>query len=123
MEDIENDEMEMDGLKLPSDAEDEDDDDGEESGPGLDDYDDEDDFAQGMIDEYGQEGALKEEDDDEDEDEDGEAEIEDVFARANDNQEMDVVENLRRAADSENVKGSKGDSEGYINADLVKKIE
>ena len=102
MEDIENDEMEMDGLRLPSDADEEDDDDGEESGPGLDDYDDEDDFAQGMIDEYGEEGASKDNAED-DEEEDGEAELEDVFARANDNQEMDVVENLRRAAESENV--------------------
>ena len=34
-----------------------------------------------------------------DDGEDGEAEMEDVFARANENQEMDVVENLRRTAD------------------------
>ena len=122
MEDLENDEMEMDGLKLPSDADEDEDDDGDESGPGLDDDDgDEDDFAQAMIDEYGEEGASK---DDADE-EDGEAELEDVFARANDNQEMDVVENLRRQAEGENFDqaGKNEEAGGYINADLVKKIE
>ena len=122
MEDLENDEMEMDGLKLPSDADEDEDNDGDESGPGLDDDDgDEDDFAQAMIDEYGEEGASK---DDADE-EDGEAELEDVFARANDNQEMDVVENLRRQAEGENFDqaGKNEEAGGYINADLVKKIE
>ena len=47
MEDLENDEFEKDGLKLPSDAEEEDSDE-----PGLDDYDDEDDFMKGVRDDY-----------------------------------------------------------------------
>ena len=45
MEGLEDDEMEADGLKLPSDAEESD-----ESGPGLDDYDDEEDFGKGVVD-------------------------------------------------------------------------
>ncbi len=72
LENMEEDEMGLDGLKLPSDAEEEDqdemaeasDDDDEddyddEDGPGLDDYDDEDDFGKGIVDDYGDEGALK----------------------------------------------------------------
>ena len=41
--------------------------------------------------------------------------MEDVFARAKANKEMDVVENLRRQADDE--------TSNFVNADLVKKIE
>mmetsp|Transcript_35178 Transcript_35178/g.46341 ORF Transcript_35178/g.46341 Transcript_35178/m.46341 type:complete len:139 (+) Transcript_35178:388-804(+) len=66
MDELENDEFDLDNLKLPSDDDedagenidaDEDDDESEE--PGLDDYDDEDDFAQGMIDDYGEEADKK----------------------------------------------------------------
>lgn len=41
--------------------------------------------------------------------------MDDVFAQANANKEMDVVENLRRQADE--------GSTDFVNADLVKKIE
>ena len=121
MEDLENDEMELDGLKLPSD-EDEDEDD--EDGPGLDDYDDEEDFGEGIRDDYEDEeggDARRREGDSEDgeDEEDNEAELDDVFAQANKNQEMDVVENLRRQAD-ENATAK---NEDFINSDLVKKIE
>lgn len=101
LDDLENEEMDLDGLKLPSDAE-EDDIDDDESGMGLDDYDDEEGFGEGMRDDFedmnGNEGGKKDKkDESEPEDDDaGEEEIEDVFARANENQEMDVVENLRR---------------------------
>lgn len=56
-----------------------------------------------MRDDYGgeNEDAGDEEKDEggDDEEEDGEAALEDVFARANENLEMDVMENLRRQAD------------------------
>ena len=55
MEGLENDEMEMDGLKLPSDAEESDlDGDDDEDGHGLfGEYDDEEDFGKGIRDDYG----------------------------------------------------------------------
>ena len=119
MENLENDELEMDGLKLPSDAEDS----GEESGPGLDDYDDESDYSKGAKDEdgedeYGSEGDSNG-DQDGAEEGDAEQELEDIFARANENQEMDMVENLRRQADAQ----ASGKEQDFVNADLVKKIE
>ena len=56
-----------------------------------------------MRDDYGgeNEDAGDEEKDEggDDDEEDGEAALEDVFARANENLEMDVMENLRRQAD------------------------
>ena len=51
MEGLENDEMDLDGLKLPSDAEEDDLDDGTDE-PGLDDYDDESDFSKGIKDDF-----------------------------------------------------------------------
>ena len=113
---MENDEFERDGLKLPSDDEEEDEEeDDDEDGPGLFGDDDGDDEDFDKVDDYGEEkGDAKGQDD---ETEDGEAELEDVFARAKENQEMDIVENLRRQADN----GDK-DTE-FINTDLVKKIE
>lgn len=112
MEELENDEFEKDGLKLPSDDEEEE----EESGPGVfgSDYGDEEDFNK--ADDYDDEQDKAEDEEVEAED-DAEDELEDVFTRANENQEMDVVENLRRQAD--------GADEGteYVNADLIKKIE
>ena len=98
MENLENDEMELDGIRLPSDAEEEDGvDDDEESGQGLDDYDDEEGFEDDLRDDFenSQDGPGRPADQDVDE-EDGEAELNDVFERANENQEMDMVENLRR---------------------------
>ena len=111
MEGLENEEIDMDGLKLPSDAEEDDldGDDDDTDGPALfDEYDDEEDFAKGARDDYGGEVDNDEErgeaaddrsDGEEDEDGDGEAELEDVFAQAAENKEMDLVENLRRQAD------------------------
>ena len=105
--------MGLDDLKLPSDAEEEDvddlagddygdEEDEDDDGPGLDDYDDEEDFGEGIVDDYGDEAPKKrkaKEDEDMDE-EDGEEEMEAVFDQANENKEMDIVENLReRAAD------------------------
>ena len=55
MEGMENEEMDMDGLKLPSDAE-EDDLDDPEDGPGFHEYDDEEGFSDGLRDDYGDEG-------------------------------------------------------------------
>lgn len=57
MENLENDELEMDGLKLPSDAEEDDLDDGTDE-PGLDDYDDEEDFSQGIRDDFEDDGET-----------------------------------------------------------------
>ena len=99
LEDLENDEMELDGLKLPSD--DDEDEEEDEDGPGLNDYDDEEDFGEGIRDDYedsdgGDARQMKGDSQDGEEDEDNEAELDDVFAQANKNQEMDVVENLRR---------------------------
>jgi hypothetical protein len=51
LEGLENDEIEMDGLKLPSDAE-EDDNDDDTDEPGFEDYDDEDDIMEGVRDDY-----------------------------------------------------------------------
>ena len=102
LDDLENDEMDLDGLKLPSDAEEDDDDnDDSEDGPGLDDYDDEEDFGEGIRDDFEDSDApatkkdSRNKEDDEDQS-DNEEEIEDVFARAKENFEMDVVENLRK---------------------------
>jgi len=101
LEDLENDEMELDGLKLPSD-DDEEEEDELEDGPGLNDYDDEEDFGEGIRDDYedsdGGGGAkqIKGDNQEGEGDEDNEAELDDVFAQANKNQEMDLVENLRR---------------------------
>lgn len=120
MEGLENEEMDLDGLKLPSDAEEDDlDVDDDEDGPGLfNEYDDEEDFGKGVVPEDdSDEGRARGNDAD---DEDGEDEIEDVFNMANENKEMDVVENLRRQADEAKDDQS---AAGYINADLVKKIE
>ena len=69
MEGLENDEMEVDGLKLPSDAEDDGDLDGDddEDGPGLfGDYDDEEDFGKGIRDDYGGEDGGDQSGDEED---------------------------------------------------------
>ena len=84
-------------------------DDDDTDGPALfDEYDDEEDFAKGARDDYGGEvdnddeggeAADDRSDGEEDEDGDGEAELEDVFAQAAENKEMDLVENLRRQAD------------------------
>ena len=49
------------------------------------------------------------------EDDEAEDELENVFAQANDNNEMDLVENLRQKADSKD--------EAFVNNDLVSKIE
>ena len=98
MEGLENDEMDLDGLKLPSDAEEDDLDDGTDE-PGLDDYDDESDFSKGIKDDFEDgdgAGQDKKAAADEDDEEDGEAEIDNVFAQANDHAEMDLVENLRQ---------------------------
>lgn len=98
--------MDLDGLKLPSDAEESDLDADEEDGPGLfNDYDDEEDFGKGVRDDYGgedldDEGNEKEGDSKNDEEEDGEEELDDVFARAAEEKEMDVVELLRKQADT-----------------------
>jgi len=113
LEGLENDEFEMDGLKLPSDAGDDDSDE-----PGLDDYDDEEDFMKGVRDDYDQSDDAKGSKADEEEDEeDNENDIEDVFARADENQEMNLVEQLREQAEKPQAK------ENFINSDLVKKIE
>lgn len=124
MENLENEEMELDGLKLPSDAEEDDlddaDDDDDDDKPLFDDYGDEEGFSDGdMRDDYGGEEASpaqrRGDDDDEEDEEDNEGELDDVFARANENQEMDVVENLRHQADKPD--------KNFINSDLVNKIE
>ena len=90
MDDIENAQLDLDGLKLPSDAEDaldgEDYDD--EDGPGLDDYDDESDFSKNIKDDYGDEGEKGGKDEPAEDEEDNEDEIEEVFAQAAENQEM-----------------------------------
>lgn len=55
-----------------------------------------------MRDDYGgenEDAGDEEKDEGGDDEEDGEAALEDVFARANENLEMDVMENLRRQAD------------------------
>ena len=89
MENMENDELEMDGLKLPSDAEEDYDEEGggdsDESGPGLDDYGDEENFGEGIADDYGGEDGGSQSEQSEGEQEDGEAELEQVFAQANAN--------------------------------------
>ena len=103
----------MDGLKLPSDAGEDDSDE-----PGLDDYDDEEDFMKGVRDDYDQSDDAKGSKADEEEDEeDNENDIEDVFARADENQEMNLVEQLREQAEKPQAK------ENFINSGLVKKIE
>ena len=88
MENLENEEMELDGLKLPSDAE-EDDLDGDEDDdePGLDDYDDEEGFSDNLRDDYGGENASEEDapSADGEGEEDNEDELDDVFNRANEN--------------------------------------
>ena len=118
--------MDLHGLKLPSDAEEEGADDYGEEGtdePGLDDYEDMDseEFMRGVKDDYGDEDPMgkmePENDDNEEGEEDGDAEVDDVFDRANENQEMDLVETLKKHADDQK------NDEDYINADLVKKIE
>ena len=88
----------------------------------MDDYDEEDygsDAGKGFSDYGGEDGDLGlgeygDEADEEPRDE-GEEEMEQVFAQANENQEMDIVENLRRQADTQ--------EKDFINKDLVKKIE
>ncbi len=101
--------MDLDGLKLPSEISEDGDIDGDDAGEGLglDDYDDEDGegFGDNLRDDFEDSDAAptkknkRGKDESEEDDEDGEEEIEDVFARAKENQEMDVVENLRRQAD------------------------
>ena len=109
--------MDADGLKLPSDAEESD-----ESGPGLDDYDDEEDFGKGIVDDSEDDEGSKGEQNGKDGG-DNEADLDDVFALANENQEMDMVENLRRQADEAANAGKPAEKGSYINADLVGKIE
>lgn len=89
---LEEDEMAKGDLKLPDDVDEDEDDYGSDDGKGLSDYGDDD--AKLSFGDYGKEDDAEEEDNDErDEDED---EMEQVFAQAGENQEMDIVENLRR---------------------------
>ena len=85
MQGLEEDELEGGDLKMPSDLE-----------ADEEDYDDEDERLDKMLDEYGQE---MDDEDDQDEGEevegDGESELNDIFEQANDNKEMDLIESLR----------------------------
>ena len=104
MEGIENEQMDLDGLVLPSDAE-ESDLDADDDGPGLfNEYDDEEDFGKGIKDDYDGEDdddeAEKDGDSKDGGEEDGEEELDDVFARAAEEKEMDVVENIRQQAEN-----------------------
>ena len=100
MEAMEEQELQKGDLKL----EDDEDDYGSESGKGLDDYGSEDE----ELNAYEQKDEEKEAEDEEDE-------IEQVFAEAGANNEMDMIENLKTKAES----GEKD----FINKDLVNKIE
>ena len=129
LDDLENDEMDLDGLKLPSEISEDGDIDGDDAGEGLalDDYDDEDGegFGDNLRDDFEDSDAAptkkntRGKEESEEDDEDGEEEIEDVFARAKENQEMDVVENLRRQADEEKSQNQ----QEFMNSELVSKIE
>lgn len=92
LDDLENDEMDLDGLKLPSEISEDGDIDGDDAGEGLglDDYDDEDGegFGDNLRDDFEDSDAAppkkntRGKEESEEDDEDGEEEIEDVFARA-----------------------------------------
>ena len=100
MEAMEEEELQKDNLKLDDDE----DDYGSESGKGLDDYGSEDE----ELNAFDQMEEEKEAEDEEDE-------IEQVFAEAGANNEMDMIENLKTKAES----GEKD----FINKELVNKIE
>ena len=102
MEAMEGEEMQKGDLKI-EDAED-DDEYGSESGKGLDDYGSEDEELNAF-------DKIEDEQNVEDEEE----EIEQVFAEAGENKEMDMIENLRAKAES----GEKD----FMNKELVQKIE
>jgi hypothetical protein len=96
MQDMEEDEMAMDGLKMPKDVEDDDSE--------LDGIDDEE--GEMEMDEYGQE-------------EQDEGDLDEVFATANAHNEMDLVDNFKKQLEKEEEK-NKGE---FVNDEMVKKIE
>ncbi len=103
MQGMEEDEFQDEALKMPSDLEGEDEEEGE---------------SEGLFPED-EEGSFPEEDDRQksESESDGEAEIEDVFAQARQNKEMDVVKSLIAG------KTAQTSSKSYVNQELVKKIE
>jgi hypothetical protein len=93
---MEEDEMAMDGLKMPNDV-------------------DEDDSELGGIDD--EEGEMEMDEYDQEDQEDGD--VDEVFANAAANNEMDLVDNFKKALEKDD--GNK--KVGFVNDEMVKKIE